>query len=57
MQTMRGGVNIASWVYQDDGRYSCRMSGIRLTVSEKKTEAMHLWSQHSTASNALRIVA
>ena len=26
-----------------------------LIVSEKKTETMHLWSQHSTASNALRI--
>ena len=26
-----------------------------LTVSEKKTEAMHLWSDPSTASNALRI--
>ena len=26
-----------------------------LTVSEKKTEAMHLWSHPSTASNALRI--
>ena len=26
-----------------------------LTVSEKKTETMHLWSQHSTAPNALRI--
>ena len=25
-----------------------------LTVSEKKTKAMHLWSQHSTASNVLR---
>ena len=24
-----GGVDIASWAYQDDGRYSCRMSGIR----------------------------
>ena len=24
-----------------------------LTVSEKKTEAMHLWSQPNTASNAL----
>ena len=28
-----------------------------LTVSEKKTEAMHLWSHPSTASNALRIEA
>ena len=28
-----------------------------LPVSEKKVEAMHLWSQHSTASNALRIEA
>ena len=28
-----------------------------LTVSEKKTEAMHLWSQPNTASNALRIEA
>ena len=24
-----GGVAIASWAYQDDGRYSCRMPGIR----------------------------
>ena len=28
-----------------------------LTVSEKKTEAMHLWSRPHTASNALRIEA
>ena len=28
-----------------------------LTVSEKKTEAMHLWSHPHTASNALRIEA
>ena len=28
-----------------------------LTVSEKKTEAMHLWSDPSTVSNALRIEA
>ena len=28
-----------------------------LTVSEKTTEAMHLWSHPSTASNALRIEA
>ena len=28
-----------------------------LTVSEKTTEAMHLWSRPSTASNALRIKA
>ena len=28
-----------------------------LTVSEKKTEAMHLWSHPNTASNALRIEA
>ena len=33
----------------------CQESG--LTVSEKKTEAMHLWSDPSTASNALRIEA
>ena len=26
-----------------------------LTVSEKKTEAMHLWSHPNTTSNALRI--
>ena len=25
-----------------------------LTISEKKTEDMHMWFQHSTASNALR---
>ena len=24
-----GGVDIASWAYQNDGRYSCYMSGIR----------------------------
>ena len=29
----------------------------RLTMSEKKTEAMHLWSHPHTASNALRIEA
>ena len=28
-----------------------------LTVSEKKTEAMHLWSHPHTASNALRVEA
>ena len=28
-----------------------------LTVSEKKTEVMHLWSLPNTASNALRIEA
>ena len=28
-----------------------------LRVSEKKTEAMHLWSDPSTASNALRMKA
>ena len=28
-----------------------------LTLSEKKTEAMHLWSHPNTASNALRIKA
>ena len=28
-----------------------------LTVSERKTEAMHLWSHPHTASNALRIEA
>ena len=50
-------VDIASWAYQDDGRHSCRMSGIGLTVSEKKTEAMHLWSHPNTASNALRVEA
>ena len=27
------------------------------TISEKKTEAMQLWSDRSTASNALRIEA
>ena len=31
--------------------------GFGLTVSEKKTEAMHLWSHPSTVSNALRIEA
>ena len=31
-----GGVRIASWAYQDDGRYSCRMSGIQTDrVGEK----------------------
>ena len=49
-----GGVDIAAWAYQDDGLYSCRMSGIRTDRSEKKTEAMH---HPSTASNALRIEA
>ena len=29
----------------------------KLTVSEKKTTAMHLWSNHSTAPNALQIEA
>ena len=28
-----------------------------LTVSEKKTEAIHLWSHPRTASNALRVEA
>ena len=31
--------------------------GFGLTVSEKKTEAMHLWSHPHIASNALRIEA
>ena len=31
-----GGVDIASWAYQDDGRYSCRMSGIRTDSVGKK---------------------
>ena len=31
-----GGVDIASWAYQDDGRYSCRMSGIRTDRVGKK---------------------
>ena len=31
--------------------------GFGLTVSEKKIEDMHLWSDPSTASNALRIGA
>ena len=31
-----GGVDIASWSYQDDGRYSCRMSGIRTDSVGKK---------------------
>ena len=31
-----GGADIASWAYQDDGRHSCRMSGIRTDdVGEK----------------------
>ena len=34
---------------------ACREFG--LTVSEKKTEVMHLWSHPSTASNTLRIEA
>ena len=34
---------------------ACQKFG--LTVSEKKTEAMHLWSHPNTASNALRIEA
>ena len=41
---------------QAEGRYSCRIcQEFGLTVSEKKTEAMQPWSQHSTAANALRI--
>ena len=52
-----GGVDIPSWAHQDDGRYSCRMPEFGLTVSEKNTEAMHLWSHPHTASNALRIEA
>ena len=34
---------------------ACQEYGV--TVSEKKTEAMHLWSHPNTASNALRIEA
>ena len=52
-----GGVDIASWAHQDDGRYSCHMPRIRADSAEKKTEAMHLWSHPHTASNALRIEA
>ena len=37
------------------GRFSCRMQGIR--IDSVKTEAMQLWSDPSTASNALRIEA
>ena len=49
-----GGVDIASWAHQDDGRYSCRMSGIRTDGVGEKIEAVHLWSHPHTASNALR---
>ena len=51
------GVDIASCAHQDDGRYSCRMSGIRTDSVGEKTEAMHLWSHPYTASNTLRIEA
>ena len=49
MQTMQGGVDIASWAYQDDGRYSCRMSGIRTDSVEEKDRghAPVVLSQHS----------
>ena len=39
----------------DIGSVACQEFG--LTVSEKKTEAMHLWSHPHSASNALRIEA
>ena len=52
-----GGVDIASWAHQDDGRYIVTCQEFGQTVSEKKTEAMHLWSHPHTASNALRIEA
>ena len=44
-----GGVDIASWAYQDDGRYSCRMSGIRTgSVGEEyRGLAPVVRSQHS----------
>ena len=44
-----GGAHIASWAYQDDGRYSCRMSGIQTdTVVEKdRGHAPVVPSQHS----------
>ena len=52
MQTMWGWcrhrlVGVIVVAYQEFG----------LTVSEKKTEAMHLWSRPHTTSNALRIEA
>ena len=40
-------IDVISVVYQDLG----------LTMSDKKTEAMHLWSDSNTASIAPRIVA
>ena len=39
----------------DIGSVACQEFG--LTVSEKKTEPMHLWSHPHTASDALRIEA
>ena len=57
MQTMRGGVDIASWAHQDDGRYSCRTSGTRTESVGEKDRGLHLWFHPHTASNALRTEA
>ena len=48
MQTMRGWCRHLSWAYQDDGRYICRMSGIRTdSVGEKdRGHAPRVPSQH-----------
>ena len=53
-----GGVSTSSWGLArmvDVVVVACQEFG--LTALEKKTEAMHLWSDPSTVSNALRIEA
>ena len=51
-----GGVDIASWAYQDDGRYSCRMSGIRTggVGGKDRGHAPVVPSQHSVGRAANR---
>ena len=43
-----GGVDIVTWAYQDEGRYSCRTSGIRTDSVEQegRCHAPEARSQH-----------